>query len=458
MNLPRGTLIDTLKGGPDVLRRLLAGLSGRDFNGYIKVDHQREDTEAHGVIILMGSRPVMAIYIWKKRIFGQQSLRPILRDTLDEDCTIKVFTLPDEARGEMITAVSKFSAARIDIEAFDMARETRLVLGDADARLPGTPAAPVTDKGPNDTGPEAVGPPGPPPEEAAALYKSINQLGVDTTDLKRKEEELLRVESQIRQELDEGRKERDRLRAEEANFQRMDAALQKQIKQRDGEKNDKDLQLAHRMADLQQQLDRRAEDIAAREQDIKLELEKLGGEREEVKRREEKLLEMEKMFRRVLTNTEERLKRKEEELVHKEEELEKVLRQRMHEVEEMRAQAANQGRAGQVPVEFQKIEDALKIKDGALRKRENDLEDRIKRFQTDVAEHEKRKALLAPGPTTADGDRAPSGIDGEELRRLLQTLDSLFDRLPEEALDKFASSPDFDLYESIMARLGLLKK
>ena len=70
---------------------------------------------------------------------------------------------------------------------------------------------------------------------------------------------------------------------------------------------------------------------------------------------------MEKMFRRVLTNTEERLKRKEEELVRKEEELEKVMRQRMREVEEMRAMAANASRPGQVPVEFQKIEEALNI-------------------------------------------------------------------------------------------------
>jgi len=457
LNLPRGKLIDTLKGGPDVLRRLLAGLSGRDFNGYIKVDHQREDTEAHGVLILMGSRPVMAIYIWKHRTFGQNSLRPLLRDTLDEDCTLKVFSLPDEARAEMMTAISKFTTARIDIEAFDLDRETRLVLGDAGRRAPGTQGPEPGGQAPGDTLAEAEGPPGPQPEEAAALYTSINQLGVDTTDLKRKEEELLRREAQLRQDLERGRKERDTLKAEEENFLRMDAALHKQIRQREGEKSDKEGQLARRIAELEQQLERRAEDIAAREEDIRLELGKLGAEREEVKRREEKLLEMEKMFRRVLTNTEERLKRKEEELLRKEEELEKVLRQRLREVEEMRAQAAKAGSVGQVPVEFQKIEGALKIKDGALRKREGELEDRIKRFQSDVAEHEKRKASLAADPAPAADQPAP-GVDGEELRRLLQSLDSLFDRLPDDALDKFAGSPEFELYESVMVRLGLVKK
>jgi hypothetical protein len=457
VNLPRGKLIDTLKGGPDVLRRLLAGLSGRDFNGYIKVDHQREDTEAHGVLILMGSRPVMALYIWKQRLFGQQSLRPILRDTLDEDCTLKVFTLPDEARAEMITAVTKFSAARIDIMAFDFEKETRLFLGDGV----------VDGAGPHGgagDGPEArtskteTAPPAPArPEEAAALYSSIHQLGIDTSDLKRKEEELLRKEAQLRQDIEQGRKERDRLRTEEANFQRMDEALQKQIRQREGEKSDRESQLALRMTELQQQLDRRAEDIAAREQDMRTELERLSAEKEELKRREEKLLEMEKMFRRVLTNTEERLKRKEDDLLHKEEELEKVLRQRMREMEELHAQAAASGRAGQVPVEFQKIEEALKIKDGALRKRETELEERLQRFKEEVAEHERRKAELASAPAQA-GAGPDSPVDADELRRLLASLDSLFDGLPPEAVERFANSPDFSLYEGLMLKLGLAKK
>lgn len=457
MNLPRGKLIDTLKGGPDVLRRLLAGLSGRDFNGYIKMDHLREDTEAHGVLILMGSRPVMAIYIWRQRLFGQGSLRPILRDTLDEDCTLKVFTLPDEARAEMMTAVSKFSAARIDMEAFDFERETRLFLGDGSGQPPGAPglssALQAAKEGETEAPPAVAAR----PEEAAALITSITQLGVDTTDLKRKEEELLRKEAQLRQELEQGLRDRDRLRTEGEHFLRMDEALQKQIKQREGEKNNRDLELANRMAELQKQLDRRAEDIAAREQDIRNELDKLAAERDELKRREEKLLEMEKMFRRVLTNTEERLKRKEDELVRKEEELEKVLRQRMQEVEEMRTQAVSASRAGQVPVEFQKIEEALKIKDGALRKRESELEGSIARFQAEVAEHEKRKAELAALPPPEAG-RPAAGVDAEELRRLLQSLDSLFDHLPPDAVDRFAGSPEFRLYESIMSRLGLAKK
>jgi hypothetical protein len=451
VNLPRGKLIDTLKGGPDVLRRLLAGLSGRDFNGYVKMDHQREDTEAHGILILMGSRPVMAIYIWRQRLFGQPSLRPILRDTLDEDCTIKVFTLPDEARAEMITAVTRFSAARIDIGAFDFERETRLFLGDGGGQ-------PIDDAGEGGAGrgagAEAAQGQAARPEEAAALYSSMTQLGVDTTDLKRKEEELLRKEAQLRSDLEQGRKERDRLRTEGEHFQRMDEALQKQIKQREGENNDREQQLSRRMAELQAQLDRRAEDLAAREQDIRTELEKLSSEREELKRREEKLLEMEKMFRRVLTNTEERLKRKEDELIRKEEELERVLRQRMHEVEEMRARAAASGSAGQVPVDFQRIDEALKLKDGALRKREGELEERLRRFQSEVAEHERRKAAAAPAPLEGAGE----ALEAAELRTLLRSLDALFDSLPPEALDRFAASPEFRLYESIMLKLGLAKK
>ena len=453
MNLPRGTLIDTLKGGPDVLRRLLAGLSGRDFNGYVKMDHQREDAEAHGFLILMGSRPVMALYIWKQRLFGQPSLRPILRDTLDDDCTIKVFSPPYEARSEMITAVTKFSAARIDIGAFDFDRETRLFMGDGGGR----PQA-GGDAGPGGAGrpgaPEAVPPPEAPPEEAAALYSSITQLGVDTTDIKRREEQLLHKEAQLRADLEQGRRERDRLRTEGEHFQRMDAALHKEIRQREGEENDREKELERRIKELKLQLDKRAEDLAAREQDIWAELKRLAAEKEELKRREEKLLEMEKMFRRVLTNTEERLKRKEEELLQKERELERVLRQRMHEVEEMKAQAAASARPGGAPGEAHGLEEALRTRDDALKKREGELEERLRRFQADVAEHERRKAAAAGAPSGG----APEGLEAAELRTLLRSLDALFDSLPPEALDNFASSPEFRLYESIMIKLGLAKK
>lgn len=449
MNLPRGKLIDTLKGGPEVLRKMLIDLGGRDFNGYIKVDYKRDGMDSHGIIIVMGSKAVMAVHIWKERIFGHASLRYILRDTLEERCSIKLFSLPDEARAEMTLATHKFTSARINIDNFDIDKESHALV--QESFLPAEVAA-VIQQYPIPSGPRID-------EEAAALYTSMSEIGVDTTDLKKKEEELSKKEKQLRAELDEKLKERDQLKAEEENFLKMDEVFSKLLKQREEERAEKEVILEKKMEELQHRVSRREEDIANREDEIKKEIERLAREKEEMKHREEKLLEMEKMFRRVLTNTEERLKRKEEELLRKEEELEKVVRQRMSELEQMKAQAALVQRTGETgSTELVKIEEALRLKEMMLKRKEEELEDRVREFRRAVMELEKRKAAIESGAPVPP--EAPKGgrCSDDELQRMFRSLDSLLERLPDEAVSQFASSKDFELYESLMNRLGLAKK
>jgi hypothetical protein len=451
LNLPRGKLVETLKGGPDVLKKLLIGLGGRDFNGYLKIDTRREGIDSHGIIIVMGSRAVMAVHIWKARVFGPASLRLVLRDSLEENCTLRLHSLPDEARAEMTLATHKFTSARISIEDFDFARESNSVL--KESFVPGEVAA-ANRPYPVPSGPHVE-------QEAAALYTSMSEIGVDTSDLKRKEEELSRREMQLRLEIDQKLKERDQIKAEEENFLKMDEVLSKLVKQREEERAGKEVQLDKKMSQLQQQVSRREEDVASREEEIKRELDRLSGEKEEMKHREEKLLEMEKMFRRVLTNTEDRLKRKEEELLKKEEELEKFVRLKMREMEEMRAQTAAARTSGEAGgTELVKVEEALKIREMALRRKEDELEDRVREFRRAVTELEKKKsaAETAPGPPAATGQPGDGRYPEKELQQLFRAVDSLFDKLPDDVIHNFAMSKDFELYESIMGRLGLAKK
>jgi len=74
-----------------------------------------------------------------------------------------------------------------------------------------------------------------------------------------------------------------------------------------------------------------------------------------------------------------------------------------------------------------------------------------------VAEHERRKAEMASAPAQTGADPG-SPVDAGVLRRLLSSFDALFESLPPEAVERFAGSPDFSLYESIMVKLGLSKK
>ena len=451
MNLPRGKLVETLKGGPDVLKKLLIGLQGRDFNGYVKVDAQRELIDAHGILIVMGSKAVMAIHIWNERVFGPASLRSILRDSLDEGCVLRLHWLPDEARAEMTLATHKFTSARISIDDFDFDREANAIL--TETFVPGDVA--VANQ-PYQT------PAGPQIElEAAALYSSMSEIGVDTSDLARKEEELRRREADLRQQIDQKTKERDIIKAEEENFLRMDEALTKLVKQREEERAGKEAELDQRSAQLQQRLSRREEDIVSREEEIKREIGRLASDKDDMKHREEKLLEMEKMFRRVLTNTEERLKRKEEELTRKEAELEVFVRQKMHELEQIRAQTAAAHTSAEAGgTELVKIDEALKLRDMALRRKEEELEDRVKEFRRAVSDLERRKESMtgAPAPLAATGHSGEGRYPEHELQQVFRAVDELFDKLPEDDIQRFAISKDFEMYESIMSRLGLVKK
>jgi len=451
LNLPRGKLVDTLKGGPDVLKKLIVGLQGRDFNGYIKIDNRREGSDSHGIIIVMGSKAVMGIHVWKERVFGPASLRPILRDSLDDSCVLRLHLLGDEARAEMTLATHKFSSARISIDDFNFDKESNALL--SETFVPGEVAAASRP-------PQA--PPGPGVElEAAALYSSMSEIGVDTSDLARKEDELRRKEADLRREIDQKTKERDMIKSEEENFLRMDEALTKLVKQREEERAGKEAELDKKTAQLHQTLSKREEDIATREEEMKREIDRIAGEKEDIKHREEKLLEMEKMFRRVLTNTEERLKRKEEELARKEEELERFVRQKMGELERMKAQASMAHASAEAGgTELVKIDETLKLREMALRRKEDELEDRVREFRRAVTELEKQKQATGAqktGPAAA-GPAQEGGCSAEELARVFKVLDSLLEKVPEEDIQRFAMSKDFELYEGIMSRLGLVKK
>ncbi|MGQ9583492.1 MAG: hypothetical protein ACUVV6_08295 [Thermoplasmatota archaeon] len=483
MNIPKGRLVETLNGGPSVLRKLLSRISGEEFSGYIKVTSRREGMETQGVIILISSRPEMSIFIGRERVLGQESLRDILRESLDPSCTIRVFTLPEKAREEMKRAAERFASARVDPGAFDIAAQEEALT----AAGAGVGAS---------AGGEGARTPHP-SEETEALYTTMAEMGVDTSELKRIEGELSRRETELKGEVDTKLREREAIKREEERFLKMDEAVSRVLREAESQRSEKEKFLANKVAELQSELSRRSHELSSRYAELQREVERLTREKEEMKAREEKLLEMEKMFRRVLTNTEERLKRKEEELLRKEEELERVVRQRMREIEELRTTVTNfagtprpsgrgeiegsevrarttsggprlgepsspsetppllggggitPGSSGPAPGGPGPHDEDLRAREHRLQMREAELEERMRRFRQELEELERKREAL---------ERAHKGPRELELARLLKALDELFDHLPDEVVRRFAASAEFELYEAWMTRLGLTKK
>ncbi len=65
-------------------------------------------------------------------------------------------------------------------------------------------------------------------------------------------------------------------------------------------------------------------------------------------------------------------------------------------------------------------------------------------------------ALVAPArAAVAERVADESGVNRDELKRMISYLDGLFDQLPEDAIREFSRSEYFDLYKRIMDELGL---
>ena len=70
----------------------------------------------------------------------------------------------------------------------------------------------------------------------------------------------------------------------------------------------------------------------------------------------------------------------------------------------------------------------------------------------DIDEEEKTTALSEKSMQEISEE---SGLDKEELRKMIRYLDLLFDKLPESTIREFSRSEYFDLYKKIMNELGI---
>jgi hypothetical protein len=456
VKLPKAALISAMNGGPQVLRSLLDENSGADYFGYIKIQMKLGLMTASGIIVIMTGKPVVAFYEYMDQQMGQQALGSIYNIGEKKSAVLKLYSFPEESKDELKSIVKSLESATINIEQFwndlnegkiinegdeakpvpvdqmleDSAKAFQVVVG-AGVEIVDIPEEDMDGVGPDGTttspGTEAEKPDHAEPSPTAVTKEADGKISKLEAALKTRED-------LIRKEIDEALQEREQLKKEEEKFLKMDEVFTKLLRDRENELKKKEDELKNKETELKLEIDKKQKDLDHREEELRKEIERLQNDQEEMKKRESNLMEMENMFRRVLANTEERLKKKEEDLIEKEEELKKEVEERMKLIEELRSKEDKVSELEQELREklTKEITESLKEREGQIK----ELEETLK----------KREAELE-----AMGQSPAAGIENElEIKRLLQVLDDLLGKLPEEVISEFAESDAFELYEKIM--------
>jgi len=444
MKLPRANLITAINGGEGALKSMLQENSAERFNGYIKVTMKVGPMPANGLIMIMSGKPESAYFLHDQvQAFGQDALPKIFDMTQSRRCVLKLYSFPSEARESISAIVEKFYNCRIDMQKFMAEVARRPPTAPDGTEKPGVMDQPGVDG-------VLVG--------AGEAFKTVaskdivvedgpeedvtEALSIDEKKITKVEEALKGREEKIRQEIEEKLLEREEIKQEEEKFLKMDEVFSKLQRDRDDEFKAKNEDLNQKEKTLKTELDKKEKLLATREVELKEQMVALQKEREESRQREQKLHEMEKMFRRVLANTEDRLRKKEEELISKEEELKKEVSERLKLIEDLKLREAR----------VLEMEQHLKAKahlDEVASEEIKRREDRIKQLEEEV---NRSKENLDKIVKEVEGQRDIHA----DLKRLLKVLDDLLGKLPESIITEFAQSKEFDLYDKIMKHYKLV--
>ena len=133
MELPPGKTLESLFGGHDVLLGLLDRLGDENLTGFVRTSRFRDEVPAEGTIVFHKGSVVMVDHNSDHYLAGIDSVKEVLRDSLDEDCVMEVhsydyrssmISVPHLAGNYPDTAVSVLPDM-VTMQAEIMAEETR---------------------------------------------------------------------------------------------------------------------------------------------------------------------------------------------------------------------------------------------------------------------------------------------------------------------------------------------
>lgn len=446
IKLPKANLITAMNGGDDSLKSMVDDNSSERFNGYIKVTIKVGTIPANGILVILSGNASMAYFHHHNdKALGHEALLKIFDVSKSRKCVLKLYSFPSDAKEELSTTADKYPNTRVDIDAFwkEVAKP-----GTATSSVPGSGettgimARPRVDdvmEGAGDAFKVIVG-------EGMVVVDEDDEKEagpIDDQKIDKVEEALKGREEQIRKEIERKLVEREELKMEEEKFLKMDEVFSKLLKEREEEIKKKEADFDNLETQLKGELEKKEKLIEHREEEVQKEMGHLQSEQEEMKLREKKLQEMEKMFRRVLANTEDRLKKKEDELILKEEELKHEVAERMKLIEDLKLREAR-------VLEMEQQISASATGDEMV--------------TDEMRQHEEKIKVLEEGLRTAkeELDKTCKEIDehkgvNEDIKRCLKVLDDLLGKLPDDIIEEFSISEGYELYEKIMRHFKLVE-
>jgi chromosome segregation protein len=229
-------------------------------------------------------------------------------------------------------------------------------------------------------------------------------------------------------------------------------------------------------------------------EELKRQIEEILVEREDIIRIEEGIVEMERIYRNILTLQQAQLRDREDALKGRMEAFRKELERRELEKAEIKEREADLNRRED---EFRSMMDRLRERERGLEGREARLSETIKALedrtrQIAAKEDEVRKRIQIAGVRTGPEEITIQTPDAElrdlhlriteleeqmegvveeknrlrekqeklsalheDVKVVLKTLDELLEKLPEAEIKKFAKSKDFSAYEKVLDSFGL---
>jgi predicted RNA-binding Zn-ribbon protein involved in translation (DUF1610 family)/DNA repair exonuclease SbcCD ATPase subunit len=229
---------------------------------------------------------------------------------------------------------------------------------------------------------------------------------------------------------------------------------------------------------------------------LKRNVEEILLEKEEIRKIEVGIVEMERIYRNILTLQQSELRQREDALRTRVDAFKRELEERARRTAEMEAREAEMVRREKA---LRETLNALAKKERALAKRQATLDRKMKearaakrkyeRAKARLEEAEERRSLVAvevgDGTLTVKEDERMRALTARveelemqvettlqekaqlekerkerraferDLKRLLRVLDDLLEQLPDEAVKAFAASKTFALYEKVLDRLGV---
>ncbi len=128
VKLPSGKVIETMFGGPHVLKDLLSKLEDEKLDGYIQLKYLTEEIPHEGSIVINKGVPALTFFSGEVEKIGEKAIRSLIADSLDDDCIVEVHSFSYSSSSINVNyLIKQFPEAVVDISEIDLDEEAEYI-------------------------------------------------------------------------------------------------------------------------------------------------------------------------------------------------------------------------------------------------------------------------------------------------------------------------------------------